>query len=194
MGLDSLYLVMEVEERFGISIRDEEAQNIIRVEDLYQLVISRVKARKLLACPSWTAFISVRNAVREVMDDAKLRIRPRQRIVDVVPSRLRHALWKNMRAQLGFSFPDLRRPYWMQVALLVASILLVQMAFLVITIDLKILPLSLLVAIACSFFLFMFTRPWCVMPPKTMSTFGDLTRNVMGVTVAQGESFAPDPP
>jgi hypothetical protein len=52
MGLDTIGIVMAVEDRFEINIRDDEAAEILMVGDLTRLVLSRIAARERHVCPT----------------------------------------------------------------------------------------------------------------------------------------------
>jgi acyl carrier protein len=45
MGLDTVELIMAVEERFGITIEDREAEKVVTVGKLYQLVFDKLHSR-----------------------------------------------------------------------------------------------------------------------------------------------------
>lgn len=62
MGLDTVELVIEVEESFGISIGDEDAPGIVTVGDLFEYVLERVGSRPTL-CLTSLAFYRLRRAI-----------------------------------------------------------------------------------------------------------------------------------
>ncbi len=126
MGLDGIELVMDVEDRFGISIRDDEAERIVTVGDLTQLVLSRIAARERHVCPTLRSFLMLRADVRQLMADGALRIRPHQRIVDVIPNHHRRAFWQSLEQRLGTAPPSLQRPAIVRKAIwLIASVLFI---------------------------------------------------------------------
>ena len=51
MGLDAVELVMAVEEKFGISITDEEATKAVTVGDLKHLVRTKLDVADADGCP-----------------------------------------------------------------------------------------------------------------------------------------------
>lgn len=64
MGLDGVEILMAAEEKFGITICDEEAQNIRTVGDMYELVMSKVTLAGDSSCLSQRAFHRLRrNAI-----------------------------------------------------------------------------------------------------------------------------------
>jgi acyl carrier protein len=192
MGLDAVHLILKVEDRFGIALRDDELSDLIKVEDLTRLVLSRIAARTEHACPSLRAFLTLRADVRQVMHDQAFRIRPSQRISDVIPARKRRALWKQLQKRLAYVL-QLKRPKALRYALLVLTVLLFVIGLTPVLIDMAILPLSLVGAGALAVFLNLATIPFCVVPPVAMATFGDVTRRFAGMTVALNDSIAPNP-
>lgn len=193
MGMDGVILMLEVEERFGISIRDDEAVELRTVGDLTQLVLARFEARRSLVCPTRTAFAGVRDDVRTLLAIPNLRLRPRQRIADVIPAAKRPELWRRLRERMNSEPPSLERPLIVKRLLLVASAALVALAFWPVTIDPKILPLSFLLAFLGMFLLMVFTRPLCLSPPKKLSTFGDAARVIASVQIATRVESPDDP-
>jgi acyl carrier protein len=63
MGLDLVELVMDVEDSFGITIADSDAEKIQTVGQLYQYVRQRLGQRSITPCPTATAFHRVRLAL-----------------------------------------------------------------------------------------------------------------------------------
>ena len=47
VGLDTVELVMDIEERFGINFSDEAASKILTVEDLHKFVLSQLPENTL---------------------------------------------------------------------------------------------------------------------------------------------------
>jgi len=56
LGLDSVQIVLTVEERFGIKISDAEAERLLRVADLHACIARKLKERGAVAEASrdWT--------------------------------------------------------------------------------------------------------------------------------------------
>lgn len=192
MGLETVELVLEVEERFGITIPDDEAAAVETVDDLTRLVLSRVAAGRLSPCPTFRAFMLLRSDIRSVLPEAALRARPRQRIADVVPRHKRRALWGLLRRRIGTP-PDLQRPVWLRNILLAAASVLGLIGLAPAAIDTAILPLSIFVAVIVLFFLYLATRPFCWVPPAKMATFGDAARLIAGTKVAMAPGIAEKP-
>ena len=66
MGLDGVELVMAVEEKFGITISDDEASNAFTVGDLKRLVRAKLEIAASAGCLTQRAFHLIRkNAIEE---------------------------------------------------------------------------------------------------------------------------------
>lgn len=111
MGLEGVELVLAVEERFGIVVRDEEAQRLIRVGDLVSLIQHKLSQTPPLLtvhpCRSLACFLALRSLVREIRGDASLRVRPRQRVRDVLDGRQRRRLWRLISERFERTLPPL---------------------------------------------------------------------------------------
>jgi len=112
MGLDAVELVMAVEEKFGITISDEEATNTLTVGDLKRLVHSKLKVSDADGCLTQRAFQLLRkNAISQFGID-RHNFRPETALDTVVPLSSRRESWASFQSALGVDeLPELVRPY-----------------------------------------------------------------------------------
>lgn len=185
MGLEAVELVMDVEDHFGISIRDTEAETIRTVGELVSLIQSRLVAARQTPCPARRAFLSLRHCVRGVTGNERLRIRPRQLVTDVLDNPQRRELWAQLSTLLGTTPRGLRRPPWLRRTLGATSLaLLVAAIIYALKIDVATLPVTLAgVGIIVSL-LWILTLRCRTIPPHEWSTFGAIALKVTGVVAA----------
>jgi hypothetical protein len=100
MGLDSVELVLEVEERFGIKLADEDVGRVKTVADLAGLAWREVRARAEPdePCPTSRSFYALRRVLVEHAGIDRARVRPGARVAMLLP------------------FGDERRRVWEQIA------------------------------------------------------------------------------
>ncbi len=119
MGLDMVELVMAVEERFGISIRAEDAEKVTTVRRLIGLVTERVGAGpSLTTCKTQVAFYRARRVLCDVLELPRARIRPEVRLDALVARGDMERAWPLITEHLGVGRLDayqLCRPSWMVV-------------------------------------------------------------------------------
>lgn len=119
VGLDSVELVLECEEQFGIKIPDAEASKVVSVIDLYALICRLTEDQG----PR-----SVRLAVKAATDllrpycPAEAPVEPTARLADLVPVKSRRAMWSNIERAAGRRLPRLVGPRWVGLSALVLSI------------------------------------------------------------------------
>jgi len=101
MGLDSVELVMAVEEKFGITISDEEAQEMRTVGDMYQCVLSKVMVSDRSSCLTQKAFHLLRRTARQLFDIPRDQFRPDAQLDVIVPRRSRHENWRKFQVAVG---------------------------------------------------------------------------------------------
>lgn len=185
MGLDAVEIVMDVEDHFGISIRNAEAELVRTVGDLVTLIQSRIEAAHLARCPTLSAFLRLRSLVREVAADDHMRVLTKTRISDVLTSSQVRVLWKHLDKVLGTSPPRLRRPLILR-KLLAGSVIVAIVAAVLSAglIDFAILPLTLLLAALTALALHVLTLPFRTHPPDNLSTFGAVAKRIAGTQVA----------
>lgn len=185
MGLEAVELVMDVEDHFGIIIQTTEAERFRTVGDLVVLIHGRIAAAQEAYCPTLPAFLKLRATVRNVTGDSAFRIRPQQRIVDRLNVPERRELWKQLTELLGSPPRGLRRPLLLRQILgatVISYVVISLMAAL--AIDVRIWPLTIALAVVCTFLLHIATVRFRTVPPDGWITFGDITTKVVSVTFA----------
>lgn len=185
MGLDAVEIVMDVEDHFGISIQYSESERIRTVGELASLIQSRIEAAQLATCPTLASFLRLRSCVREIVADEQLRVRTGTRIVDVLTGSQRKRLWSWLGEFLGSPPSPLRRPPMLRRLLLCLVVAAVALALLsAAAVDWAILPATLALAAILAIVLQLLTMPFRVCPPDGLTTLGDLSQKMAGVTVA----------
>ena len=185
MGLDGVALVMDVEDHFGITIQETTAERIRTVGDLVSLVYDRLTAAQSSNCPTLPAFMKLRAMVRDLTCNPMFRIRPHQRIADILTPQQRLELWKRLSKLLGTSPPQLRRPSVLRKILGGSALLLIAVAlFTALDVDYRTIPLTLALAVFAIYCLNLLTRCFRTMPPNDWVTFSDVTAKIVGTSIA----------
>jgi acyl carrier protein len=119
MGLDSVELVMEFEEAFGIELKDEEVTQTVTPRMVIDLIYSKLKKADERVCRSQRAFYMIRKVLRQTFGLERKRITPDMRFRDFIPKSREKEVWEQMRATLGpRDWPELVRPSWMSSSLI----------------------------------------------------------------------------
>lgn len=120
---DLAAVVMTIEEKFGITIPDEEAEKISTLGQLYDFVFARVARGKAQICVTSAAFYRLRRVLGEVCGVPRERVRPRARLEDLVPLHDRRRYWQELQGRLNnLHLPPLRRPAWLSGRIEAASL------------------------------------------------------------------------
>lgn len=107
MGLDTVELVLEIEQAFEISIPDQEAERIRTVGELTEYVWRKVgPPQNEDACPTSRAFFQLRRALIPLTGASRRNIRPRSRTDAFFPPATRLKQWRALRKALP-GLPDL---------------------------------------------------------------------------------------
>src|SRR5262249_19976877 len=96
MGLESVELVISIEEHFEISIPDAAAEKMTAVGALVDYVHALFSAEERVKCNSAHAFYELRRALVEILQVPRKEIRPARKIIDVFPRDKRHLVWKQL--------------------------------------------------------------------------------------------------
>lgn len=123
MGLDTVELIMEIEEAFGIAIPDAEAEKIQTMGHAYHYVLSRMEGPLTTSgCLSAAAFYRVRRQLMGRFRVERRRIRPASALEDLIPRERRKDAWRQLGEALGWRLPELARPGWVWFVWLAALV------------------------------------------------------------------------
>ena len=106
MGLDTVELVITVEENFGIHIPDKDAQEITTVGQLVRYVQSTVRNEGEPTCATSHMFYRLRRELMTLLPLRRDEIRPETHMEVLVPRKLRREVWRKLRSA-GLKLPDL---------------------------------------------------------------------------------------
>ncbi len=185
MGLDAVVLLMDVEDHFGITIRDSELEPFRTVGDMVTFIQSRLETARESPCLTLPLFLRLRHVVREIAGEERLRIRPNELVERRLSASGRRLLWKRLPSLLDSPPRDLRRPTWLRWLMAAVTIPpLVASVLLALSIDPSILPLPFAVAGLVILVLLWVTKPLCSVPPDGWRTFGEITLHLVGTRAA----------
>lgn len=128
MGLDSVELILIVEDTFGVSIRDDEAGSVRTVGELSELVWSKLKDRSETTnapCASQHAFYQLRKAGKQLFDIPRKRFTPSTKLTELLLPEQRSAKWTSLKEACGAQvWPELLLPTsvsWLRLLLFLFS-------------------------------------------------------------------------
>jgi hypothetical protein len=85
MGLDGVELVMAIEEKFGVSISDPEAEKVLTVGDMRRMVHSKLTVTDESTCLTQQAFHLIRRHAIQLFDVQRRAVTPDAFFADIVP-------------------------------------------------------------------------------------------------------------
>ena len=106
MGLDSVELLMSVEDKFGIQIEDSEAEKINTVQDFADVVYSKIIINPTNKCLSQIVFYRIRKVFRK-LDLANKEISPETKISEFLSQTELKEKWLLLGTELGLELPEL---------------------------------------------------------------------------------------
>ncbi|NER16063.1 acyl carrier protein [Spongiivirga citrea] len=106
MGLDSVELVMSIEDKFGIQIEDSEAEKIRTVQDFADIVFSRIITNPTDKCLTQIVFYRIRKVLRNLSSTEK-EIRPDTKISELLTQTQLKEKWSLLKTELGLELPNL---------------------------------------------------------------------------------------
>ncbi|HEY7120338.1 MAG TPA: acyl carrier protein [Tepidisphaeraceae bacterium] len=101
MGLDTVELVMEIEDEFKIQMPDADAQLIQTVGQLHAYVCHRLRPRPVPSCPSARAFYHLRSTLLRHCPIPRSAVRPSALVCRLLPEDLRACCWPAIANQTG---------------------------------------------------------------------------------------------
>jgi len=111
MGLDLAELFIDVEESFGVSLSETEAQSCDTVGDLVSCVQGKVAAKGRIPCPTGEAFRAITRTLVEEVGVPRKGLRPSTSLGHVLPWSGRRRAWRKAAKRLSreqYTLPGLR--------------------------------------------------------------------------------------
>ena len=109
MGLDTVELVIAIEEEFGIHIDDDDAANCATPADVADYVYSRVRRTEADPCLSQKGFYKLRKLIAKEFDRNSNEIRPNSKLRDFLGDDIR-GNWSRLKNSLDVTdYPPLER-------------------------------------------------------------------------------------
>ncbi len=184
MGLDTVELVMEIEEAFDISIPDDRASKMLTVGDVYEFILEKTADSTLKSdtCLSAAAFYELRKHVRSLgLSDSK--IRPKTKLDCVIPFIGRRTYWQNLSSRMDLRFPRLVRPSWLVLLNCMLIAIVVSSSFLGFSGQNLVSGIVVATAFGCisTAVLMLLTRPFAIYPAAGCSTIRDLVTNLVAI-------------
>ena len=102
MGLDTVELVIRIEDTFGVQIPDRVAEHLTTPKKVTDFVLSQVRqSERPLSCLSQRAFYSVRREFTQQLSVPGRQLTPDASLKAILPEERRHEVWKNIGSSLG---------------------------------------------------------------------------------------------
>ena len=105
MGLDSVEIILQIEESFNISVSDEEAASVRTVGQMYELILSKI--RTIPDCMSSKTFYELRRSLTRILGIPRRSIRPATVLEEFFPLQGRRVLWQKFSDSCELEVPRL---------------------------------------------------------------------------------------
>lgn len=185
MGLETVEILMQVEDHFDIRIPDDRLAQIRTVDDLNRCVLQILQRGQALEdkhrnCPSIPAFVSLRRELMQLTGANRRTLRPRTSLARLIPVWKRRRAWRELTRRTRIGLPSLLRPPSVQVALACLPVIVASLAFAILvrttdSVALAILPALLTIFVTGAFGVVL-TRPLAVCFPDSCLTLADAVR------------------
>ena len=110
MGLDSIEILMKVEETFEINIPDNDAEKIITVGDFHNLVWQYLDGRYSSKCKSQALFYKLRQSLFDTLQIPKSEFLLNASLNNIFQKEKRIEIYLNFSASTSLELPKLRLP------------------------------------------------------------------------------------
>jgi acyl carrier protein len=177
MGLDSVELLLAIEEEFQITLTDDEAFKSETPNLLTDKVYSKLRKSRQEVCPSIHGFFVVRKILIEQLEISREKIKPETMLDEVINEKSRKKIWKNLLFSISKGqniYAPLEKSSWMKV-LITGSIML---TFILIMIETGDIVLSLIPSCIIGIILNFVILPFQSKFPRNYQTIKDLIRVV----------------
>ena len=107
MGLDSVEIVVEVENCFGIEIQDEDAANMRTVQHMVDYVWDRIEHKDAKACLTQILFFRLRKFFCENLNIKPALFTPTGHFTEIGNKKQFDALWAKLEEELKLDIPNI---------------------------------------------------------------------------------------
>lgn len=191
MGMDSLEIILEIEETFGIKLPDEQAHKIVTVGDLRDYVIANLPPdwklkgsaeRSAKACLSAATFYELRRELVSILGSQRCEIRPTTSLETIFPLATRRKRWSSWARSSQLKCPALKRHLDVMLSLTAITLALtfvVNVYLLGIGDDLFSLFLTAVSCISIGLIVHRLSIPLATNFEGGLRTMGDLTKDIL---------------
>lgn len=163
MGLDSVELLVDIENKFQIKFTDYEAEKINTVGDFYKAILNKIELKPQTECNSQKLFYRLRQMFSIYTDISPKEIYPTTELSKIISKNNRKETWNTFQNSFSFKIPDLKRPEKLISILEIISMCIFLLSFSAILISISELNLTFFL-IALMLISFM-SMAWIVTKP-----------------------------
>jgi acyl carrier protein len=185
MGLDTIELIMNVEDRFHIQIADIDAERIQTVGQLAAHVAERIGQSNCSTCTSQRVFHRVRAGLVTLGAEPR-HVRLSSRMDEFLPAGQTIVGWGQLGAATGLRLPELERPGWVTTSLLLAPLVVMAGSLFW---NWHSLGVGVLGGFVVMWLGFLLTRPLAVVVPEDVATVGQLVRKLLNMNWIDGQEM-----
>jgi hypothetical protein len=114
MGLDTVELVIDFEDAFGVAIPNEVATQLTTPRKVTDFIMSQVVVTEEISCLSQQAFYFLRVKLMPSLNISRRDLVPNTRLESIIPLESRRLIWAGLKSHVGRSaLPSLARPIWL---------------------------------------------------------------------------------
>ncbi len=123
MGLDGVELVMAIEEGFGVTIADAEAEACVTPAAVIDLVFGKLRASDERVCVSQRAFYLLRKGLTRTLRVSRWKVELNSDMRSFTTGRSERDVWDDLKTAVqARTWPALARPAWLVASLWILSL------------------------------------------------------------------------
>ncbi|KPL21299.1 MAG: hypothetical protein AMJ75_10230 [Phycisphaerae bacterium SM1_79] len=128
MGLQGVEVVMDLEEAFGVELKDDQVVESVTPRMIGDVIFSKLKATDEHICQSQRALYILRKALLNMFNPERKSITPDTRFGDFIGKLQEKEIWGQLGVAIpGRSWPRLARPLWMSPLLIAVTLAIFSM-------------------------------------------------------------------
>jgi acyl carrier protein len=123
MGLDGVELVLAIEEGFGVTIADAEAEACVTPAAVIDLVFGKLRTSDQRVCVSQRAFYLLRKGLTRTLGVSRRQVDLAADVRSFTVGRSEREVWDDLKTAVqARSWPALARPRWLTASLWILSL------------------------------------------------------------------------